>query len=349
MIPYYLMFLMAALPAVLGYTNNIRHGGGITLYRRFVAFMLIVLIGFRYEVGGDWETYAGYLDRVKYFSFFEAIRTEDPGYILFNVISAKLGFGMVGVNLLCAIIVVIGLFSFLRTLPRPWLALVCAIPYLIIVVGMGYTRQSVALGLVMLGLVAIRRSQYKKFVFWVILGAAFHKTAVLLLPMAALISTRGRIHKIWIVALASIVGYNLFLADHSDYLYDTYIDNQYMSSEGAFIRLLMNAIPGAIFVAVSHRLKIGTAERTFWKYLSWLSLVMLFILLATGLSTALDRMALYLIPLQLFVFSHLPEIVWKSRGTLIFYIILYYALILTVWLNFAAHAQYWIPYQLGIG
>ncbi|MDG1286921.1 MAG: EpsG family protein [Rickettsiales bacterium] len=342
--------MMAAVPTMLGYNSqSMRASSGIALYWRFIGFLLMVLIGFRYEVGGDWSTYMEYLERVRYLSFFEAMQIEDPGYIVFNVLSAKLGLGIAGVNSLCAIIVVTGLFAFLRTLPRPWLGLVCAIPYLVIVVGMGYTRQSVALGLVMLGMVAIKRSDYRKFVFWVLLGVAFHKTAVLLLPMAALISTQSRIQKIGIVALASIVSFNLFLADQTDYLYDTYIDNQDMSSEGALVRLLINAIPGAIFLVLSRRFKMTLAERTFWKHLSWLSLLMLVLLFVTGFSTALDRMALYLIPLQLLVFAHFPEAVKGNRGGVILAVILYYAVILIVWLNFAAHAKYWLPYQLGIG
>ena len=38
---------------------------------------------------------------------------------------------------------------------KPWLSLLITIPYLIIVVGMGYTRQAAALGLVMVGLASL--------------------------------------------------------------------------------------------------------------------------------------------------------------------------------------------------
>ena len=36
---------------------------------------------------------------------------------------------------------------FVRRQPMPWLGLLVAIPYLVIVVGMGYSRQAIALGL----------------------------------------------------------------------------------------------------------------------------------------------------------------------------------------------------------
>jgi hypothetical protein len=64
-------------------------------------------------------------------------------------------------------------------------------------------------------------------------------------------------------------------------------------------------------------------------------------------STAVDRVALYLIPLQLFVFSRLPRLATttKVRTPLVLGIVAFYAAVQFVWLNFATHAQYWVPYQ----
>ena len=94
--------------------------------------------------------------------------------------------------LIAGAICAIGLVVFCLNLPRPWLALAVAVPYLVIVVCMGYTRQGVALGLAMLGLVALGKKGIGWFVFWVMLAAMFHKTAVLLLPLAALAAAHNR-------------------------------------------------------------------------------------------------------------------------------------------------------------
>ena len=72
----------------------------------------------------------------------------------------------------------------------------------------------------------------------------------------------------------------------------------------------------------------------------------------TDLSTALDRMALYFIPLQLVTFAYLPDAIGRPGGrnhSIIAVILLYYAAVMFVWLNFATHSKYWIPYQLGTG
>ena len=59
-------------------------------------------------------------------------------------------------------------------------------------------------------------------------------------------------------------------------------------------------------------------------------------------STAVDRLALYVMPLQIAVLSRFPLIFGRRMGTLI--VVLYSLAIEFVWLNFATNARYWIPY-----
>ena len=109
---------------------------------------------------------------------------RDPGYLIIQWVSEYFGWGIIGVNVICALIFSIGLSVFCRSLPRPLLALSVSIPYLVIVVAMGYTRQGVALGLAMIGLVALARNQNRWFVFWVILGVTMHAVLYFLLLLA---------------------------------------------------------------------------------------------------------------------------------------------------------------------
>ena len=64
---------------------------------------------------------------------------------------------------------------FCLTQPRPWLALLIAVPYLVTVVAMGYTRQGVAIGIAMMGISALMGGGVFRFVLWVALAATFHK------------------------------------------------------------------------------------------------------------------------------------------------------------------------------
>lgn len=356
MLPYWIFFLIPAAAALVsGPRMRYRADGTMSLHINetwtLIIFVLTMIIGFRYEVGGDWGNYFRYLFDAKNLTFEGLATLEDPGYWAINILSLRFDLGITGVNTLGALIFSIGLVLFCRNLPRPWLALACAMPYLVTVVAMGYTRQAIALGLVMVGFVMLSRSRFAAFVIWVLLGALFHKSAVLMIPLAALTISKNRFHKVVLVSVATYLGYTNLLADSAAQLVQTYTDEN-MQSSGAFIRLAMNALPAVLFLLYSKKFIITPSEKKLWAVISLISIGMFIAFFATNLSTALDRMALYFIPLQLVAFAHLPDAIGRAGGrnqNIVAGILLYYAAVMFVWLNFASHSYAWVPYQLGIG
>lgn len=271
---------------------------------------------------------------------------SDPGYALLNWVSAQLGWGIYGVNLISGGLFCLGLTAFCRRQPYPWLALAVAIPYLVVVVAMGYTRQAVAIGLAMLALVALADRRRLVFVLWLGLAATFHKSAVILLPLAARPDNR---YWPWTAAWVCATGllfYYLLVSEQIDALYRNYVEAEY-ASQGAQIRVFMNALPAVLFLAMRSRFPLMGDERSLW---SWVSLLALGFVLAYALSpssTAVDRLALYLIPLQLFVFARLPAVLRQpfGYGAVVWAVVGYYAAVLFVWLNFADNAPSWLPYR----
>ena len=356
MLPYWLFFLVPALAALASGPRMSMRADGTRPLRVDATWMLMIValtlvIGFRYEVGGDWGNYFRYLFGAENLNLSDLAGLEDPGYWALNIVSVQLGLGITGVNTFGAGFLSIGLVLFCKSLPRPWLALACAMPYLVTVVAMGYTRQSIALGLVMIGLVMLGRGRFLVFCLWVVAGALFHKTAVVLIPLAGVTASKNRFLTLSLAAVASALGYLTFLADSADNLISTYIDTNIVS-QGALIRLGMNAVPAAIFLLYRRRFLFSPAEKKLWIIFSLIAVGMFIAFFPTSLSTALDRMALYIIPLQLVVFAHLPDVIGvfgRRNQTIVALILLYYATILFVWLNFASHASYWVPYQMGIG
>ncbi|MBW8636197.1 EpsG family protein [Hoeflea sp. WL0058] len=355
MLPYWIFFI---LPAVIALSSapriNVRADGTIPVRIdsawMFTILILTVVVGFRYEVGGDWGNYFRYLFGAMNLNFTDLVTVEDPGYWALNIISVRFGFGITGVNTLSALIFSTGLVVFCQSLPRPWVALACAMPYLVTVVAMGYTRQSIALGLVMIGLVMLSRRRLVAFAVWVLLGALFHKSAVLIIPIAGLSISKNRWLSLGIAAGATLVGYFVLLEDSADQLIQTYTDAN-IQSQGALIRLSMNLVPAVLFLIYRNRLVLAPSERKLWSLFSVIAIATFVAFFVTNLSTALDRMALYIIPLQLFVFSHIPDAFRKYRSrnqNITIWIILYYALAMFVWLNFANHSSYWLPYSIGI-
>lgn len=348
--PYFAFFLVPAIAAMAEKQpmQRVRRiASGLQLPWMLAGVGITLVIGLRSRVGGDWFNYEAMLEQWVGLTFMEAITSPDPGYALLNWIALEMDWGMVGVNMLAAPLFALALVRFCRSLPRPWLALAISVPYLVIVVGMGYSRQGVALACSMLGLLALGRGSPRKFLFWVLLGATFHKTAVLLLPIAALVHNRNRFLTVVYAALTTVGAYFLLLADAVSDLYEHYVTAEYQS-EGALVRLLMNAIPAALFLLNWKRFGFAPAQASLWRWFAWISLLLLAVLFATGASTAVDRVALYMLPLQLVVFSRLPEVFGGRAGNAqawVGSVIAYYAVVLFVWLNFATHAGYWIPYR----
>lgn len=309
-----------------------------------VGSLFALLMGLRHEVGGDWGNYLPLFRGASMLSFGEVIGGGDPGYYVINWLVAHAGGDIYHVNLICAAILMWGTVVFCRAQPNPWLALLVSVPYMLVVVGMGYTRQAVALGFALLGLTALGNARVRTFVVWVAIGSTFHKSAVLLLPIAALSATRNRLLIAGLVGLTTSLLYYLLLADASEALWQNYVSADYQS-EGGLIRVLMNVVPAIVMILYRRRLVPDPHERKLWLWIAGFALICLPLVLLA--STAVDRVALYLIPIQLFVFARVPRLASSvaTRTPLVLVVIGYYVAVMFVWLNFAPHARYWLPYQ----
>ncbi|SFZ80669.1 EpsG family protein [Devosia enhydra] len=348
MLPYWLLFLIPAYAALRERPGQHWHLRRQPLLLGAVA-LLGLMIGFRYQVGGDWGSYIAYLYSAQFMGFLDALMARDPGYILLNWLASNSINEIWLVNLACGLIFSIGLVSFARTQPRPWLVIAVAVPYLVIVVAMGYSRQGVAIGLTMLGIVALVRDRSTlKFILWIAFAASFHRSAVMLVPIAALSMGRGRYWAAIWVGIATIVLYFLFLDDSVDSLVSGYIEAEYQS-QGAAIRIAMNALPSAMLLIFRKRFPFLPGEWLLWRNMGLLSLFFVVLLIVSPSSTAVDRVALYLIPVQLFVLSRLPDAFPSRRAgvdPMVLMVVLYSAAVQFIWLNFAGHSSAWVPYQL---
>lgn len=346
---YWLIFLVPCLAAFgrphSADASNVYHSWPLGFQLYFV--LLLLMVGLRHQVGGDWGNYLPMIDIALQQSFAETMtQSGDAAYKALTWFSAHVGAGIYGVNLVCGLVFTSSLMVFCHNSPRPWLSLVVAVPYLVIVVAMGYTRQGVAIGLVMMGLVALDKGSIAKFVAWVLLAALFHKTALILIPMAIF---SGR--KNWLaftgVLLTATLLYYLMLVEYVDDLVAGYITDQYASS-GAAIRIAMNAVPATIFLVCRKRFDLTKDQRIFWTWMSLGGLSFIGLLAVSPSSTAVDRVALYWIPIQLYVWSRLPASMASTHRMQIPWVagvMLYSLAVQFVWLFYADHSYAWLPYQ----
>ena len=347
MFPYWLLFSMTAVGAVQFHrSRNRRVQGGPLLV--LMGIFIGMMVGLRNEVGGDWFNYVSIFHDIRIEPFWDALTMPDPGYALLNWIVSRIGVEIWLVNLACAAIFAWGLTKFVKQQPNPWLALVVAVPYLIIVVAMGYTRQAAAIGFILLGLSTAKGRRITRFWVYTLFAAVFHKTAIIILPLVAISQTHNRLIMAALGVLMAAMLYYLFLSSAIDLLLVNYVEQEY-ESEGAGIRVAMNIIPAALFLIFRKRFGLDEDESKLWRNFSYAAFVALIMLYTLGSSTVVDRLALYLIPLQLVVFSRLPVVFGtqgKENGQLTLLIIFYSALVQFVWLTSATNAEYWLPYRV---
>lgn len=310
------------------------------------SLFLILLIGLRFQVGADWDTYLIHLDDAIGISFFEALESKDPGYGALNWFATVLGFGVWFVNLACAAIFVSGLLHFCKRLPNPWLALTIAAPYITIVFAMNYTRQAAAFGFLLFALSVLQRSRLLSFLLLILFACLFHKSAILLAPLGLLVTSKNRIFTFFIVAIFAALSFFVFLLEAQDALYELYIAGA-MDSQGAWVRVLMNAFPSAAFLLMLKHFTLNPMQRKIYITLSVVSLLFIPVLIFTPSSTAVDRIALFLLPIQLYILSQLPISVksWGLKYFVTIGILFTYATALFVWLNFSVWSSYWMPYK----
>ena len=341
---YWLMFFIP-----ICFSFYFSHGKDVSrdFILRVIVTLFVFFVGFRFEVGGDWSTYFDYYQDIAYspsFSF-ESLSALDPGYVLVEYLSALLGMGIYGVNLVCGALMMSGIYYFCRRQPQPFLALTIAVPYLIIVIGMGYSRQAVALGFELLALIALTDRRFRHFLLWVICAALFHKTAILIAIIGVLSAKDKSIGKTLVMLTVYIILAWKFLNAHAENFLTNYVESE-MVSEGAFIRVIMNAVPAVFFFIFAKRLTPDDEERKVWLWIALFSLACLPVVnLAT---TAIDRMALYFLPIQLYVYSRLgylfSSLTFRFLSTVT--VISFYAASLFLLLNYGAMVKLgWIPYN----
>lgn len=309
--------------------------------------LTILMVGFRYRVGGDWDTYEVMYSDIAMQPLAESLKFTEPAYAFLNWISAKVDGGVYVANLACATVFLLGLSSLARKQPNPWLAMMVAIPYLVIVVGMGYTRQAAAIGALCWAISTARHDRLWKIVAKVTFGALFHKTAILFLPVLLAPAAKrnlliGIIGSITFVVLAAVA-----LGGSSDRLVASYVNSNYQSS-GAAIRIAMNVLAAAIFLYFRKKFVISSSERIIWTIIAGLAVLSVFGLVFSSSSVGVDRISLFLIPLQVFVYGNIPSLASfarRSRIAATLTIIAYSIMVQYVYFVHGSFSYTWLPYR----
>jgi hypothetical protein len=306
----------------------------------------VLMIGLRWKVGPDWDAYLDIFGVTRFWSMQHIAGRGDWGFglLLWLLHRAEAPFWIL--NLIIGVIFVGGLTAFCRRQPNPWLAYLVAFPYLVVVVGLSGLRQSAALGFLFFALNEFERGRLIRFTLLLVIGASFHASAVVMLPICLLSYTRNNLQRAVLLLVAALLASH-FLAD-TFAIYARRYGSTAIQSSGVLYRVAMNGLAAVLFLGFRNRFTMEEHERRLWRNFSLLTFGLAAILLFVPSSTAVDRLLLYLFPLQLVVLSRVPLVLGRERqaaGQLSWAIIVYSAAIQAVFLLFGVAAAGYVPYR----
>jgi len=254
--------------------------------------LLTCFMGFRDRIGADWDSYAGLVDAYRYIKARDVLFTAsiEPCYAILNYLASVLGGGIYLINIICGFLMLLGIarFAYLVNLDA-CLTLFLATPYLVFAVGMGYTRQSVAIGIGFAALGYWTRGKRHRCYACIILATGFHLSAVFLFLLLAMKTGR----RAMVVLPAALVCASLIVKVLLPSYLSLYIQNtQNLHSSGVWLRLAIVLIGVLIFILQRKRWK---AEPEMFRLLSNASVLAVFLVpVAVVASTLADRVCLYL-------------------------------------------------------
>ena len=267
----------------------------------------------------------------------------EPVFGITNWLIGQFDGGVYWVNFIVAIIFVSGLVRFAKTTPLTFLALISVTPYLVIAIGMSAARQSAAIGLVF-HLMASWRQGLAYKVSLSTLATLFHNSGI----MSFIFVMQSLKMRLWVrlllYGLGAAVLYPVLTQTDAALKYQkTYLEDNIVSS-GALMHALLNAIPAAIYLVFwrQWRARFGASE-----LLPLLAVLSTLSLFGVGVSsTGVDRLALYLSPIQMMVYGSLPFLFgYQYKTQLTVGIIGIQLLIMFLWLSYANTAEPFLPYQ----
>ena len=350
MLPYLVLYLYLAIKSI---SEN--HKISI-ISSLFLLVLLTIFIGFRYEIGVDWDQYLYIVEKFKDASISDIFSNAEPGYMFISSLGGSLfqDNGIYFVNLIGAAIFSAGLISYSRNRDFPWLSILIAFPILIVSVAMGYTRQAIAIGIEFFALIEIEKGRRNRAIFIILLAATFH------LPIFPLLivffrSPRKNIFKIKFIIPAVVILFltysyiNIKFAASLLGYYRVCIASGDFSSSGAIYRIIPSLIAALLILINKSKFKkyYGEISNLYLKFAYTIILFTLLIIIFPSNSTFIDRFALYLLPLKIFVFTSITKLKLIKIKTLDFklLIVFMYFLYTFTWLGFAVHAYAWVPYK----
>jgi hypothetical protein len=332
----YLSFLLP--PLVLAWARPpIKRRITFVAVAYFVA--LLLFIGLRDRTGPDWDAYTYMHERIN--SDLGA-RTE-PLFSYLNVLSGTFGFYIYGVNFVCALIFLIGIFAYANCTARPWLAIAAVTPYLCFVVGMSGIRQAAAIGVGYIALANWSRLSVIVKLLFIVIAMGFHTSAVILIVLV-IFDDRKRL-ALKLIFSGLFLAYFLrsnWAADAIDTYNSRYLKENVISF-GAAQHVTLSAFPAALYFIFNKRIANAGWNNSLVTLGAIGSIVAL--PLTAISSTGVDRLVLYFSYIQMWIYPALFEALKEDGALVLSGATVIILLVFFVYFTFGLTISGYIPYH----
>ena len=309
-------------------------------------FILVMFIGLRIEVGGDWVAYQ------KAFNSGPFLSMGILYYGGFTWLAKFLEIGLIGLNFLVALVLCAGFLLIASELKNPSYFIVSTYFLFIAIVGLGFTRQTLSIGFLMISYFLYRKELGIYSAISFALAVSAHEAAIVWLPLIIRFSQgKSRVHAqsmMWIAAIGVAVGLFIIVSswDWISYIFiDHYGYMPYTLASGSTMRAL-------IYVSFSILLlrqcfgfsEISLSKEAVNERLILSVLIGLIILGGFVSSVISDRLLLFFVPFLLFF---VLERSWMTEYSRVFNIgvallcLGYFCL----WAFSSPYAHFWFPYN----
>jgi hypothetical protein len=300
-----------------------------------------LFVGLRFEVGPDWVQYSYIHKSIAYYDFWEVIAQSEPlSYLLFWT-SQNMGYDIYLSNIVAALVMLIGVFAFARRTANPWLALVAATPYFIIVMGMSGMRQTMAAGLILFLFSRWEKNRFHTRFFYILVAAMFHTSALINnIFLIVKMNIRLRYKLLFGLAIGLVTVYlGTQVETYSIEKYQQrYLEGNFMDrSLGSIYHIAMIAVPAVLGFVFRKKIADNIhnpALLSFGLYAASAILMMNFVS-----PTAASRLTVYLYFLPMMVYPALVNTLGdRAKLGSMFAVIAFHVMILFTWFMFGNHA-----------
>ncbi len=311
---------------------------------------LFIFSAFRFEVGCDWS---GYLHQYNVYGavpFAGLVQQSEPLWVGLFSLQVYWGLDYPWINVFSSMIFFAGLHVMARRQPNALAFLILLFPVLIINMPMSGIRQGAAIGIMCIAFMAFVDRALVRFVLLVFLAATLHSSALVFMLLAPLVTGKySRTRLMMALILAAPGAFFLSGSEEAGVAVSRYI-NTNTEAAGALFRVGVLGLSGLYFLMFL-RAKWTTAFPEDFKLAMIGALMMVGALLLIPVSSVIaDRLAYYLIPIQVLILARIPYFQWQHNKRL--HVLFPYALLLTmfvVWTTLSSlFDQCYRPYQTWI-